>query len=455
MNSTKNYTVGPRQYFAYGLGNFASQLSWTMVSTYLAVFYTDVFGLAPAAVALLLLIAKVWDGINDPMMGSIMEHTHTKWGRFRPYIFAGAPLMVLFTVLTFTVPGFGDSGKLIWAYVTYIGLGMVYTMTNVPYLGLPATMTNDGQKLNRLMAAQMMGMVIGMIALNLGTLPLVELLGGGDPKNGYQKTATLFALVALPLFWICAKECKEVITVEKEKQGSVLESFKTALSNRNLLCVIGYTLFNMWGMLGRIGVAVYFYLYCVQDFRFITIFMMMQMLVGACVMPFAPRFIEKFGKKKAIFIAQILQAGGLLLMAFGPWHNIPYLFVCHIIYGLGYIAGPSGSVMIVEAVDEYDLKTGVRTDGTGFSLMGLGNKIGSAIGAALGVAIIGWFGYVAGQDITPHAQTGINIAANIMPAVAYIVAMIPVALYNLNDEKVADIRRQLAERNAANEKKEA
>ena len=171
MNSTKNYTVGPRQYFAYGLGNFASQLSWTMVSTYLAVFYTDVFGLAPAAVALLLLVAKVWDGINDPMMGSIMEHTHTKWGRFRPYIFAGAPLMVLFTVLTFTVPGFGDSGKLIWAYVTYIGLGMVYTMTNVPYLGLPATMTNDGQKLNRLMAAQMMGMVIGMIALNLGNSP--------------------------------------------------------------------------------------------------------------------------------------------------------------------------------------------------------------------------------------------------------------------------------------------
>lgn len=123
-----------KHYFVYGLGNFASQLSWTMVSTYLSIFYTDVFGLGVGAVALLMLIAKVWDGINDPMMGTLMERTHTRWGRFRPYIFVGAIFLVIFTILTFTVPGFGGPAKLAYAYITYIGLGMSYTMTNVPYL---------------------------------------------------------------------------------------------------------------------------------------------------------------------------------------------------------------------------------------------------------------------------------------------------------------------------------
>lgn len=133
-----NYSIGPKQYLAYGMGNFASQMSWTMVSSYLTIFYTDVFGLAAGAVSVLFLIARIWDGCTDVMMGEIMEHTRSRWGRFRPYITAGAPLLVLFTILTFSVPGFGNTGKLIYAYVTYIGLGMVYTVTNVPYTALPA-----------------------------------------------------------------------------------------------------------------------------------------------------------------------------------------------------------------------------------------------------------------------------------------------------------------------------
>ena len=209
MNETKinKYGMEPltfKNYFVYGMGNFASQLSWTMVGTYLSIFYTDVFGLGVGAVAMLMLIAKVWDGINDPMMGTIMERTHTRWGRFRPYIFAGAPLLVVFTILTFTVPGFGGPAKLIYAYVTYIGLGMAYTMTNVPYTALPAVMTHDPKEVNRLNAAQMMGMTIGQIVLNLTVLPLVTFIGGGDQANGYQKTAALLAIVALPMFWAVA-----------------------------------------------------------------------------------------------------------------------------------------------------------------------------------------------------------------------------------------------------------
>lgn len=437
MNETKinKYGMEPltfKNYFVYGMGNFASQLSWTMVGTYLSIFYTDVFGLGVGAVAMLMLIAKVWDGINDPMMGTIMERTHTRWGRFRPYIFAGAPLLVVFTILTFTVPGFGGSAKLIYAYVTYIGLGMAYTMTNVPYTALPAVMTHDPKEVNRLNAAQMMGMTIGQIVLNLTVLPLVTFIGGGDQANGYQKTATLLAIVALPMFWAVAVMSKEKVTVEKKEQGKVLDGLKMIAKNKNLLCAMFYSFFNMFGILGRISVAVFFYMHCVQNFALITVFMMMQMAVGTLVMPFAPKFVEKFGKRNGAIISMVIQGAALLLLYFGPSTSIPFNFLCMIIYGTGYIAGPSGSGMIVDAIDDFDDKYGVRNDGMAFSFNGTAIKIATAIANSVFLLVMGAFGYVGGGEITPHVQTGINLAANLLPGIVFLIGIIPLALYDLD-----------------------
>lgn len=437
MNETKinKYGMEPltfKNYFVYGMGNFASQLSWTMVGTYLSIFYTDVFGLGVGAVAMLMLIAKVWDGINDPMMGTIMERTHTRWGRFRPYIFAGAPLLVVFTILTFTVSGFGGPAKLIYAYVTYIGLGMAYTMTNVPYTALPAVMTHDPKEVNRLNAAQMMGMTIGQIVLNLTVLPLVTFIGGGDQANGYQKTAALLAIVALPMFWAVAVMSKEKVTVEKKEQGKVLDGLKMIAKNKNLLCAMFYSFFNMFGILGRISVAVFFYMHCVQNFALITVFMMMQMAVGTLVMPFAPKFVEKFGKRNGAIISMVIQGAALLLLYFGPSTSIPFNFLCMIIYGTGYIAGPSGSGMIVDAIDDFDDKYGVRNDGMAFSFNGTAIKIATAIANSVFLLVMGAFGYVGGGEITPHVQTGINLAANLLPGIVFLIGIIPLALYDLD-----------------------
>lgn len=454
MNETKinKYGMEPltfKNYFVYGMGNFASQLSWTMVGTYLSIFYTDVFGLGVGAVAMLMLIAKVWDGINDPMMGTIMERTHTRWGRFRPYIFAGAPLLVVFTILTFTVPGFGGPAKLIYAYVTYIGLGMAYTMTNVPYTALPAVMTHDPKEVNRLNAAQMMGMTIGQIVLNLTVLPLVTFIGGGDQANGYQKTAALLAIVALPMFWAVAVMSKEKVTVEKKEQGKVLDGLKMIAKNKNLLCVMFYSFFNMFGILGRISVAVFFYMHCVQNFALITVFMMMQMAVGTLVMPFAPKFVEKFGKRNGAIISMVIQGAALLLLYFGPSTSIPFNFLCMIIYGTGYIAGPSGSGMIVDAIDDFDDKYGVRNDGMAFSFNGTAIKIATAIANSVFLLVMGAFGYVGGGEITPHVQTGINLAANLLPGIVFLIGIIPLALYDLDKPGYMEaVRERLTARNA-------
>ena len=118
--------------FAYGCGDFASNLCWTFVGSYLSVFYTDVVGMAPAIASMIMLIAKIWDGVNDPMFGMIAERTNSKKGRFRPYIFYGAPFLALFSVLTFTTFGKG-SAAVGWAAFSYIGCGMLYTVVNLSY----------------------------------------------------------------------------------------------------------------------------------------------------------------------------------------------------------------------------------------------------------------------------------------------------------------------------------
>ncbi len=444
-----------KNYFVYGLGNFASQLSWTMVSTYLSIFYTDVFGLGTGAVALLMLIAKIWDGINDPMMGTLMERTHTKHGRFRPYIFVGAIFLVIFTILTFTVPGFGGPAKLAYAYITYIGLGMAYTVTNVPYLALPAVMTRNPKEINKLYTAQMMGMTTGQILLNLFVLRLVLFLGKGNQAAGYHSTAILLALISLPMFWAVAILSKERIEVKKEDQGSVGEGIKLIFTNKNLLCAMAFGFFSMFAMMGRISVAVYFYLYCVQNFTFVTVFMMMQMIVGTLVMPFSPKLIEKFGKKNIAILSMVIQGCAMLALFFGPYENIVYDFVILIIFGFGYLSGPCGNAMMVDAIDDFDDKYGRRNDGMAFSFSGTASKIATAIASSLFLVVMGAYGYVGGGEITPHVQTGINIATNLLPGIVFFIGIIPLLMYDLDKPGYMDaVRARLAARDKAKKDEE-
>lgn len=446
----KRYT-----YFIYGMGNFASQLSWTMVGTYLSLFYTDVYGLGVGAVAILMLVARVLDGINGPIMGTVMERTHTRWGRFRPYIFVGAPLLVLFTILTFTVPGFMGPAKLAYAYITYIGLGVSYTITNVPYLAMPLVMTRNPNEINRLNAAQMMGMTVGQIILNLVVLQLVLWFGHGNQASGYQATATLLALIALPIFWAVAGNCKEQVVVKKEQQGTVKEGLKLVFKNRNLLCAIFYTIFNMTGMLGRIAVSVYYYLYDVKNFTMVTVFMMMQMIVGTLVMPFSPKICAKLGKRNTAILSMLIQGGSLVILFLGPWTNSVFVFIMLVVYGLGYIAGPAGSGMVIDSIDDFDDKYGKRNDGMAFSFSNLASTIGSALGNALFLAIIGWFGYYGGCTMTPNIQNGINISVNLLPAIVYFLGIIPLALYQLDKPGYMEgVRARLLARRKATEQAE-
>lgn len=225
---------------------------------------------------------------------------------------------------------------------------------------------------------------------------------------------------------------------------------KLVFKNKNLVCAMMYCFFNMFGMLGRISVAVYFYMHCVQNFTFITVFMMMQMIVGTLIMPFTPKIIDKFGKKKTAIISMVIQGTALIILFFGPYENIVFDFVVLIYYGLGYVAGPCGAGMMIDAIDDFDDKYGYRNDGMAFSFQGTTVKIATAIANSLFLVVMGAFGYVGGGEITPHVQTGINVAANLLPGLVFFMGIIPLAIYNLDKPGYMEaVRERLTARDKA------
>ena len=183
----------------YATGDAAANLVWRGALAYLAVFYTDTFGLTAAAAAMLFLVVRLSDGVTDIIMGMIADRTNTRWGKFRPWILWSTPFLALFMVLCFTTPDLSDSNKLIYAYVTYIGLTLAYTVNNVPYSALMGVMTASDTERTSLSGFRFAGAFAGGL-LVMGFLPdLVAYFGDGNDALGYQYSMYMFAGILIAL----------------------------------------------------------------------------------------------------------------------------------------------------------------------------------------------------------------------------------------------------------------
>lgn len=303
--------------FAYGMGDFASNLCWTFIGSYLSVFYTDVVGMAPAIASAIMLIAKIWDGVNDPMFGAIAERTNTKRGRFRPYILFGAPILAVLSVLAFTTIGRGNAA-VIYAAITYIGCGMAYTVVNLSYGSLSTVMTTNPEDIAQLNSWRMMGTNLSSVLLNAITAPLLMKFSGGSESytaGAYTKVAILFAICALPLFYFVYVNCKETIKpAAGATKVSVGTSIKTVLSNKPLILVFFIQLLAMTAFFGRMGVVIYYLMYNVQRYDLIAAFMSLPSLFTVIGIFLTKNYIVKIGKKKMAAIGYIGAAISLILI---------------------------------------------------------------------------------------------------------------------------------------------
>ena len=439
----------------YGFGDLASQFVWTYVGSYLTIYYTDIVGLAPAAVSVIMMLARIWDAINDPMMGAIAERTRSKFGRFRPYIAFGAPFLAIFSVLTFTNPFSGKStAGVIWAAAIYIIAGMLYTLVNIPYGAMAAVMTEDADQRNILNTSRNIGMNLGMVIVNGVSAGLALKFSGAGAEvangQGYRTVALIYAIISIPLFLIVFFTSKEVVQPEGEPQPfSFKDTVNNLIKNKYLMIVTFVMILQMTAFMGRIAVTSYYVIYCLGSFTMIALIMTIPSIGGIIGSLFVPFFAKKIGKRNVLMWSMIIQGIGLVIMYLAPFDNMKMVLAGDIIFGLFNVGFPMSLSMVADSVDYMELKTGTRTDGTAYATYGLATKIGNAVGGAFGILIMSAFGYVANAQQTAQALKGINFTVNLLPAILFFLAAVMCLFWKMTDKEAEDIRAQLREKHNA------
>ena len=449
MGTNAKEKTSPKLAFCYGLGEVGCQMSWYMINNYLMLFYTDVVGLAAGA-GVIMTAATVWDAINDPMMGNIADRTHTKWGKFRPYLFMAPPVLAIFNILTFTVFPVEGAAKVILCLITYVGAGMAYTACSIAYQALQNVIAIDSQVRMNLATARGIGSSVIGIILSACAMPMILHFSGAEVANahGYFVTTVILSLIMIPVFWICGAGCKEtyVEQLHANHQGEKLGFFgslKEVVKNDQLLMVVLATVLGTICVSGRMGMLTYYIIYVVGDYTVIAMVftvMTIAQLVGTVFIPWGTKL---FTKKGYLIALNVIMCIGFLLLFINPTDNKPYLLGVSFICGLCNSSASVCPGMVSDAIEYGDWKLGRRQEGIAASMLSFGVKLSTAISGSAGVLLLAATGYVAGAEQTAAAKQGIIIVVNMVPFVIGLLSCVPLLFYKLSPKKVAEIRADL------------
>lgn len=307
-------TLSVREKLGYGVGDFGFNLYWTTIASFLAAFYTDVFGISAAAAGTMLLATKVVDACTDPVMGAVADRTETRWGKFRPYLlWAGLP-MAGAAVLTFTTPDLGETGRVLWAYGTFTLMMVLYTVLSTPYSALSGVMTARSQERTSLISIRFMFAFGCGFVVNYLTLDLVTLFGGGDDARGWQLTMLLYGVIASVVFLVTFLTTRERIAPPPTQSTRPLEDIRDLLRNRPWLILFALAMIIMMTITMRAGSAYYYFVYFVERPDLLGLYLGLQALAyaaGAALAPVMTRYMDK-----AKLLMLLMAVVGVLSAAF-------------------------------------------------------------------------------------------------------------------------------------------
>jgi len=439
----------------YGLGEVGCQMSWYMINNYLNIFYTDVVGLTGAAISAIVLIARIWDAINDPMMGQIADKTNSRWGKFRPYLMFAPPFLAIFNILTFTVFPVQGFLKILLCGLCYIGAGMAYTACSIAYQALLNVIAVDSRVRQLLATARSTGASIIGIILSMVAMPTILRFSSAVNENGekmadghgYFMATVIFSFILIPVFWACAAICKETYTDKLHSNApaektSFLGNLKSLVQNDQLLMVVLATVLGTICVTGRYGILVYHVIYVVGGPQYIaTMFTAMTVgqLVGTLTVPWGTKV---FGKRNYMFIMNGVMAIGFVLLFLNPTNNPVYLIGVSFIGSLGFGAPAICYGMVGDSLEYGDWKLGKRQEGLAASMLSFGVKLATAICAPV-VLLLEAVGYVPNVEQAASTKMGINFMVNMLPAIIAVISCIPLIFYKLSDKRVSEIRADL------------
>ena len=438
-----------REKAGYGIGDLGFNLYWANISAFLLIFYTDVMGLAAAAVGTMILVTKLIDAATDPLMGAIADRTRTRFGRFRPYLLWGALPMAFTGVLTWTVPDLGETGRLLWAYLTFSLMMLAYTVLSTPYSALSGVMTADSQQRTTLISFRFIAAFAGTTLVNAFTLDLVQWFGRGDEALGWQLTLALYGVVAAVLFATVFATTRERIAPPPQQRSDVKQDLRDLLDNRPWLVLFVLALVIMITIVMRSGATVYYLKYYVARPDLTGAFLgtySVALAVGAALTPVMTRFIDK----KRLMVVLMTIVGVLsCAMFFVPRDMIWLMFVVNTLIGLAL--GPKSPLafsMYADCADYTEWKTGRRATAMTFSAATFSQKLGGALASAVIAWVLAGMGYVANQAQSDDSQMGIVLLLTVIPGVVAFVAALVMRSYPLDDAALAGMQDTLAQRRA-------
>lgn len=452
-NAVKEKQVGPKLAVGYAMGEVGCQMSWYMINNYLTLFYTDIVGLSASAISLIMLIARIWDAINDPMMGNIADRTNTKWGRFRPYLLLAPPFLAIFNILTFTVFPLEGTAKVLTCLICYVGTGMAYTACSIAYQAMQNVLAIDSKARMFLATCRGIGSSVIGIVLSLVAAPLLLMLSHPGVEaadaQGYFRFAIIMSIVTIIPFWLCAAMCKEKYTDqlhvnngERQKLG-FFGAIREIVKNDQLLMVVLSSMLGTICVSGRMGLLTYYIIYVVGDFMHIASFftvMTIAQLIGNFLLPLGT---NKMGKKGYLIFLQMVMNLGFLAMFLLPNAGIPVLLVISFICGLCNSAASVCYGLVADSIEYGDWKLGRRQEGVAASMLSFGVKIATALCGSAGVLLLSAAGYVPNAEQTEAARQGINVVVNLVPFVLGLLSILPMLFYKLTPKRVEEIREDL------------
>ena len=449
-----------KEKFGYALGDTASNLFWMTFVYFGTYFYTDVFGLAPAAMATLFFVTRILDTVFDPVMGMLADRTNTRWGKFRPYLLW---MVVPFGVcgsLAFITPPFGAGGKLVWAYVTYGLIGLVYSAINLPYSAMLGVISPSSVERTKASSFRFVGAYSAGLVVSLCTMYLVDFFGGPSKQTGFAMTVGLYVLLGMVMWVVCFAITKERVKSPAGQASSFLRDLADVVTNVPWLVLFVLGIATLSYVSIRNGCFTYYFKYYVGNQTVLGMNLTANtmlgtfLVVGSLATLFGTSLVapvaQRIGKKLLYMIMMGISSVLTISFYFLRPQDVIAMFVLQILANL--IMGPTAALvyaMYADASDYSEWKTGRRSTGLVFAASSFAQKMGWTVGGTVTGLILAGFGYQAEIKQTAETLTGLRLLVSFIPAVGSLLATILPLFYSLGDKRMKQIEKDLAERRAS------
>ncbi|MDA0317455.1 MAG: glycoside-pentoside-hexuronide (GPH):cation symporter [Bacteroidetes bacterium] len=461
----------------YSLGDLAANLVFQTLMTYLAYFYTDIYGLqADDATALMFIVGTIAAFGFNPIVGAIADRTKSKWGKFRPWILWTAVPLGVISVLAFTTPDFSYKGKVLYAVVTYTLLLLLYASSNLPYSALSGVITGNMKERNSISSFRFVAVMFAQFFVQVFMLPIIIYAGEGDKAVGIEIVMTWLAIIGTILLLITFFTTKERVIPKKEQESTLREDFADLISNKPWVIMLILTTLTFISLAMKGGSYVYYFENFI-DVSYLTNFIspileflssvginffgndpvsagfglfnaggIIFMIIG---IGFSKPLADKYGKRNVFGWFLFISTLFILLFYFLKPTSIAFIFGAQILHGFFYgITIPLLWAMIADVADFSEWKNNRRATAIIFSAMMVGLKLGLTVGSSLVTQILSSYGYVANSELGQSSEVvlGTKLLVSVYPSIPFLMGVALLFFYEINKSMESQIELDLKQR---------